>query len=229
MKHTLIFLHGGPGFKDYLKPYFEALTNNYNCIFYDQFYGPDVTLEKMLTQLDTIVNSSLGNITLIGHPWGAVLAVEYAAINQNKLSSLVIMSTGLNHKHWKDEFYKELDELGLKDVGLEQIFLTSDEFELGLPFLAKTEKTFSEETFNNISSSFLKNFNTTSLLSSIKIPILNIFGEKDIRFPTRVTKSFRSFNQNILDFEILDAGHFPFLKESGRIQIYKIFKSHLQH
>lgn len=42
MKTNLIFLHGGPGFKDYLKDYFVELSNDFECIFYDQSRGNTV-------------------------------------------------------------------------------------------------------------------------------------------------------------------------------------------
>ncbi len=80
----------------------------------------------MLLQLDEIVNSLSGKIILLGHSWGAVLATEYAGRNQSKLSGLVIMSTGLSDMHWKDEYNRELKDLGLENAEPEQIFLTPE-------------------------------------------------------------------------------------------------------
>ena len=57
-----------------------------------------------------------------------------------------------------------------------------------------------------------------------KIPVLNIFGEKDVRFSPRVAKTFKNFNDNIQDFQIPDVGHFPFLKDVGRLEIYEILR-----
>ena len=45
-KHTIIFLHGGPGFKDYLKPYFNPLDSEFKCVFYDQKRGSEVGIEE---------------------------------------------------------------------------------------------------------------------------------------------------------------------------------------
>lgn len=134
------------------------------------------------------------------------------------------MSTGLCDKHWKDEYYKELEDLGLENAGPEQIFLTPEEVELGETILDKSWDTFSEETFYSIKQSYLEKYDVTPLLKLVKIPIINIYGEKDVRFPARVSKTFSSFNSGMVDFQISNAGHFPFLLSSGRMQIYKILK-----
>lgn len=228
MKTTLIFLHGGPGFKDYLEPFFKDLKSVFNCVFYDQVRGPDVKIEDMLTQLDHLIDSIPGKIIIVGHSWGAILATEYAAKNQSKLSGLVLMSTGLNNFQWKEEYHKELETLGLNDAGPERIFLTASEFKVGASFLSDSWETFSEETFNSINSSYLEKFDALSILNALKIPVLNIFGEKDVRFSPRVAKTFKNFNDNIQDFQIPDVGHFPFLKDVGRLEIYEILKNSLQ-
>jgi pimeloyl-ACP methyl ester carboxylesterase len=224
MKTTIIFLHGGPGFQDYLKPFFKDLEDDFQCIFYDQVSGPEIKIENMLIQLDEIVSSVSGKIILLRHSWGAVLATEYAGRNQSKLSGLVIISTGLSHKHWKDEYYKELENFGLQNAVPEQIFLTPEEVELGETILDKSWETFSEVTFNSIKQSYLENYDVTPLLKLLKIPVISIFGEKDVRFPARVSKTFRSFKSDIIDFQILNAGHFPFLRDAGRKQIHKILR-----
>jgi pimeloyl-ACP methyl ester carboxylesterase len=224
MKPTIIFLHGGPGFQDYLKPFFEELRDHFECIFYDQVRGPGIRIEDMLSQLDVIVGSATGKVILLGHSWGAILATEYAGRNQSKLAGLVLMSTGLNHQHWKDEYHKELVNLELNDAGPEQIFLTPEELKDGVAFLNSSWLTFSEETFTSINKSYLETYDVTPFLRVLKIPIINIFGEKDVRFPNRVAKSFRLIKSDIVDFQISNVGHFPFLQDIGKEQIFKILK-----
>lgn len=226
MKSTLIFLHGGPGFQDYLKPFFTSLEDKFNCVFYDQVRGSQTQLEDMLSQLDELVRSLPGKKVLVGHSWGAILATEYAAREQSKLAGLVLISTGLNHKHWKDEYRKELANLGLEDAGPEQIFLAPDEVKKGASFLEQSWQTFSGETFDSINDSYLSNYDVTEKIGTIQIPIINIFGELDVRFPTRITKTFRNYNSKINDFQISKAGHFPFLRTAGRDQIYKILENY---
>jgi pimeloyl-ACP methyl ester carboxylesterase len=220
-KPTLIFLHGGPGFKDYLRPYFHQLDKSFKTIFYDQIQSSNVNLDELISQLDQIVDEQEGRIILVGHSWGGVLATEYSIRNQEKLSGLVIMSTGLNFYQWKTEFYNEKKRLGLLDANPEEVLLASDERKIGVPFLTSTEMTFSGETFDSLFELYLKTFDLTTSLQTLKLPILNIYGEKDIRFPRRVGKSFKSFNDKITDLEVAGAGHFPFLNGERRNIIHE--------
>lgn len=218
MKKTLIFIHGGPGFKDYLEEYFRVLQSDFNCLFYDQLRGSDITVESLFKQLDTLIHQQDSPITLIGHSWGGVLATYYASKAPDKITGLVLMSTGLSSIHWYDEYYKELDDLDLNDGTMEDIFLAPDELEIGKAILKFGDKTFCKKTFGSLEP-FLKEYNLTQDFKNLDLPILSISGEKDIRFPRRVAQEIKTLNSNIVDIEIKGAGHFPFLKEEGKAQI----------
>jgi proline iminopeptidase len=222
MYPTLIFLHGGPGFRDYLRPYFSSLEDRFKCVFFDQTRGASVEIHHLLEQLDGIVNAESGKVVLIGHSWGGVLGTEYASRYEEKLAGLVLISTGLKASQWKEEFRLELKNLSLEDAPPEKIFLIPAEEELGRPLLDSTWSSFSGETFDNLNATYLSNYDLTLKIAHIKIPILNIFGENDVRFPTRVTKTFRTLNDRIVDCEISKAGHFPFLLDSNKKKIIKL-------
>jgi pimeloyl-ACP methyl ester carboxylesterase len=224
VKINLIFLHGGPGFKDYLKDYFVELSNDFECIFYDQSRGNTIGIDDLILQLDEIILKLVGKVVLVGHSWGGVLAVEYATRFQERVHGLVLMSTGLTSKHWYDEYYKEQEVLGLNEAPMEEIFLAEDEQVIGKPLLEFGEKTWSEETFISLDDSYLRKYDLIQSFSELKIPIINVFGEKDVRFPRRVTSSFKNYNQGVIELEIKGAGHFPFLKENGKNKIHTIIK-----
>lgn len=217
-KRSIIFLHGGPGFKNYLKPYLSGLESDFNCTFYDQKRGAKVNVDDLVLELDKIVESQNDRPILLGHSWGGVLATEYAKRFKSKVSGLVLMSTGLNAKQWV-QWNKELDDLGLGDAPTEKLFLTLIELENGKKLLDETMKSFSSETFDSIFEIYLKKYDLLNDLTSINVPILNIFGEKDLRFSRNVTKAFRNYNKSIIDIEIKNAGHFPFLEKGNRESI----------
>lgn len=219
MKSTLIFLHGGPGFRDYLRPYFAQLEKSFECIFYDQIRGPSITIHDQENELDSLVQKSASQVVLVGHSWGGVLATHYAATHEDKLAGLVLISTGLSAKQWRDDFRAELVNLGLADSPLEEIFLTPDERELGKTLLEATGESFSEETFDSLFTTYLSNYDLTESFRSLRLPILNIFGEKDVRFPLRVAKSFQKLNGEVVELELPNAGHFPFLLAENRQKI----------
>ena len=224
MKTTFIFLHGGPGFRDYLRPYFSSLENKFRCVFFDQVRGDTITIDDQLAQLDQILCVEAGRIVLVGHSWGGVLAIAYASRWPGKLAGLVLISTGLNYSQWTAEFRAELKALNLEDASPEEIFLTPAEQDLGRPLLDSTWASFSSETFESLSSSFLQSYDLVTPFSKLKMPILNIFGSKDVRFPTRVTGTFRTYNDQVVDFEIPSAGHFPFVLQANRDKIVEMIE-----
>ncbi len=216
-KQTIIFLHGGPGFSDYLKPYLFDLNKDFKCIFYDQARGEKIVVKDLLTELDSIVSKESKPI-LLGHSWGGVLAVEYAKNNMSKIGGLVLMSTGLSSAQWM-QYRDELDAIGLGDAPPEKIFLTPIELVEGKKLLDKTWETFSEATFDSLNKTYLEKYNLLSSLSGFSFPILNVFGEKDLRFSQNVTKSFKKYNSSVMDLEVPNAGHFPFLDMTNREKI----------
>ncbi len=226
MKKTIIFLHGGPGFKDYLAPYFKELDNDFKLVFYDQLQASHLRVEDLIHQLDQIVDEQTDKPILLGHSWGGVLATQYTLEKQKKLSGLVLLCTGLSSSQWT-QYHDELEEMGLEDAPAEKIFLTQDELKIGKPFLNKVMESFSSETFDSLADTYLDNYDLLSQISKIKIPILNIFGEKDLRFSIKVTTKFKEYNSHIKDIKILNTGHFPFLTSEGRTKISKSLKYYL--
>ena len=124
---NIVFLHGGPGFSNYLEPFFKNIDPSVNAIFYDQLKGEAVSIDGLVDQLDSYINSLEGLKYIVGHSWGATLGLEYMTRFEEKISGLVLMSSGLNFNHWKIEFDLEKERRGLTSVPPEMIFLAEDE------------------------------------------------------------------------------------------------------
>jgi pimeloyl-ACP methyl ester carboxylesterase len=103
---TLLWLHGGPGGAERpLLRYFNgALENHFVVAYWDQrgagrSFDPqadprNLTVERHLADLDVIVDhlrQTLGRdkIVLMGHSWGAALALLYAHANPDKVSAFI--------------------------------------------------------------------------------------------------------------------------------------------
>jgi len=98
----MIVLHGGPDFDiSYLLPELDRLSDKFHLIYYDQrgrgrsadhVKPEDVTLKSELTDLDEVrEHFHLDKVVLLGHSWGAVLALEYALRHPERVSRLVLM------------------------------------------------------------------------------------------------------------------------------------------
>jgi proline iminopeptidase len=99
----IVVLHGGPDFDHaYFLPDLDRLADGYRLIYYDQrgrgksaeHVGPDdVSLASDIDDLDAVrQHFHLESMTLLGHSWGAVLALEYAIRHPDVVSRLILMN-----------------------------------------------------------------------------------------------------------------------------------------
>jgi proline iminopeptidase len=99
----VIVLHGGPDFDHgYLLPDLDRLADAYRLIYYDQrgrgrsaegVEPEEVTLSSDVEDLDKVRKQyRLEASALLGHSWGAVLALEYALRYPSRVSHLVLMN-----------------------------------------------------------------------------------------------------------------------------------------
>jgi proline iminopeptidase len=99
----LIVLHGGPDFDHtYLLPDFDRLADAFRLIYYDQrgrgksaegVRAEDVTMTSEVDDLDKVrQHFQLASTAILGHSWGAVLALEYALRHPDRVSQLILMN-----------------------------------------------------------------------------------------------------------------------------------------
>ena len=100
----LMIVHGGPGAShDYFLPYLLPLARHYRLVFIDERGSgqsqklEDVsayTVENMVEDVEAVRRAlNLGQIGLLGHSYGGVLAQAYALKYQKNLSHLILGST----------------------------------------------------------------------------------------------------------------------------------------
>ena len=101
--NPLIVVHGGPGLtKDYLLPQMAQLAKNNEVVFYDQRGGGkssgtimtgNITVESFVEDLEALrLALGYGKVSILGHSWGALLAMHYAIEHPGNLDNLVLMN-----------------------------------------------------------------------------------------------------------------------------------------
>jgi proline iminopeptidase len=99
----VIVLHGGPDFDTaYLLPELDRLADAFRLIYYDQrgrgksadgVQPEDVTLASDIGDIDGVrEHFHLQSVALLGHSWGAVLALEYALQHPERVSHMILMN-----------------------------------------------------------------------------------------------------------------------------------------
>jgi proline iminopeptidase len=100
----IIILHGGPDFDHaYLLPDLDRLSDSFRLIYYDQrgrgksadhVQSGDVSIQSEIADLDSVRKYfQLKSVAILGHSWGALLALEYAIRHPICMSKLIIMNT----------------------------------------------------------------------------------------------------------------------------------------
>jgi proline iminopeptidase len=88
----VVLLHGGPGLWDYFGSLAELLADTYTVVRFDQrgcgrssAYDGPFTIAQAVDDMDQVRAAfGLGRWAVLGHSWGAELAVRYAARHLNR-------------------------------------------------------------------------------------------------------------------------------------------------
>ena len=100
----IIVVHGGPDFDHhYLLPEMDRLADSFRLIYYDQrgrgrsadgVQPDDVSIRSEVEDLDRVRGHfGLEQVAVLGHSWGGLLAMEYAARHTDRVSHLSLMNT----------------------------------------------------------------------------------------------------------------------------------------
>lgn len=221
-KTNLIFLHGGPGYPDYLAEFFDGhFPKNFGLTFYDQARGPHVDILTLTEQLHEFVLSKENSVYLIGHSWGGALALEYVRKNESLVKGIILMDACVLKAHCFEEFETEMRIRNIKSDDIESIFFTNAEKPSGRKLLTHIDPLFDQNLFEKFEKDYLSTLDLRDILASTQLPILNLYGSEDVRIPASALSKLGELNPRISSMPILGAGHFPFLLSENRTLIVK--------
>lgn len=245
----ILVVHGGPGLDHgYLRPGLDPLSEAGRLIYYDQrSVGKSgdqpsphsVNLDRALADIEAL-RKGLGihKMHLVGHSWGAILAMLYAARNPDQVFSLVLMTPSpptysgmLQLEAMKRARRSKEDDQALSAL------VESEPYLLGEPeainqFMnrwfrvylspSSTPDTLAFKLHPNTAKNWaqvnrfmirqLGHYDFLPDAADIEVPTLLIQGEEDV-LPTIV---YQRLHRNIPNAEhvlIPNSGHFPFLEQ----------------
>lgn len=109
----ILVLHGGPGFfSDYLIPSFSELKN-YQLIFYDQRGSgktdfpkdtTSITISNFVDDIEEVRKEfKLEKLTILGHSWGALLALNYAQKHPERLKRMILIAPAPSNSEYYEK------------------------------------------------------------------------------------------------------------------------------
>jgi pimeloyl-ACP methyl ester carboxylesterase len=109
-----VLLHGGPGVAGYLKPLALELSGSFRVLepFQRRSGGEPLSVATHVGDLDELLLRHCGDEQplLVGHSWGAMLALAYAAKNPRRVRSLVLIGCGTFDKRARARMNEVLKE-----------------------------------------------------------------------------------------------------------------------
>jgi proline iminopeptidase len=116
----LFVLHGSSGSHSYFLPYMEALSDEYQLFFYDRrgtglsdghLDLTAISIDQFVEDLEALrVAFGFEKISLMGHSWGAIIALAYALKYQAHLDHLILVDSTPVVNKFLIEFSKTLEQ-----------------------------------------------------------------------------------------------------------------------
>ena len=242
----VVVLHGGPGFGfHYLEPYLSFLTQKFKLIFFDQRgcgaskggEASEITFDALVDDIDIVRKElKLERINLLGHSFGALLALEYAKRYPDHCGALVLVSAApmkssllparndFSRLSFEEQVrFKEIMKSGefeKEDPQAVSYVLTcffkmsmgdgdkAQEIDLGLD-RDRVHKMFSVMSALH---PFLASYDITPRLESLHSPVLIIHGEKD-PVGEASPMALHDLIPNSIFIIYNDAGHYSFAEK----------------
>lgn len=243
----ILIIHGGPVLdQSYMTGHFDELAKNYRLIFYDQracgksaaqVDSSSMTIQTFVNDIEGIRKKfELDKIHVLGHSWGGLLAVKYAAAFPEHTQSLILSNpvppiTAV----WQEE-EKELskrsspydsvqraqimqsEEMKNKQVGainklMKLAFKTqfADTTMLDQLTIALPEDYFARSAAFQHMGPELFSYDLTNELQAIKCPALVMYGD----YEPAAKLSGPLYKEKLTGSELVTiskSGHFPFIE-----------------
>ena len=244
----IIVVHGGPGLDhEYLQPGLDALATRNTLVYYDQratgrsianLDADAIDLEAFVEDIDAL-RQALGfeRVSVLGHSFGALLAIDYALRYGENLRALILMNPtepGSRYREQATQRRRELttaeDSASLAELRASEGFVAGDAATLSEVYRIMFRPTLKDpdrvqELDLDLAASTAKNgrevarllgtgmgeLDWWSRLAEVEAPTLVLHGRFDL--PPMEMSIALAEALPVGSFQSLDSGHFPYLED----------------
>jgi len=230
---SVIAIHGGPGMDcSYFHPYLDDLQNHYHTRFLDLVGCSVPGFFEQITSLIEILPSR--RVVLLGHSFGAALAVDYISQNPGKIRAGVLIAP-IYDTGWIEIFNSRFgareesltlqiasEHFPTEDAAFREstkayvdLYFHEDYLDMGLRVLDGVR--YDKKVYERVRSDYTNSLDLRRQLELLPIPALFIAGENDQIVPAAyVAAGARRAPQSSLQI-IPKAGHFPFVEKPKQV------------
>jgi pimeloyl-ACP methyl ester carboxylesterase len=248
---SVVVLHGGPGAPGYMAPVARGLADAF-CVFepFQRGSGDEpLTVARHVADLHEWVASCCGGArpALVGHSWGAMLALAYAAAHPGCAAALVLVGCGtfdlaardrlraIREERMDDDLRRRIARLPeefpdpderLRVIGeltqsLDSYDLVSTEGEMQACDARAHHETWQDMVRLQAEGVYPAAF------AAIEAPVLMLHGAVDPH-PGRMIRA--SLEPHLLQLEYVEwerCGHYPWLERAVREEFFAVLRSWL--
>ena len=250
---TLILLHGGPGAAGYMAPVARRLADRFQVVEPLQRKGdPDapLTVARHIADLQAVIDtvSPSEKPILIGHSWGAMLSLAWAAEHPDRAAGLVLIGCGtfepasrermeaIRRRRLRRHVFKRLQariaalddpDERLKVQG--KLMMQVDSHRLGHvdDEVVYYDALGHEQTWRDMVR-LLKAGVFPPAFRAIRVPVLMLHGTDDPHPGTMIRDTLKTCLPQLVYHEWTHCGHYPWLEKDVGENFYVVLRDRLR-
>ena len=248
----VILIHGGPGAPGSMAPVARVLGESFRVLepFQRASGGERLTVARHIADLDEVVQSqhSIPGPALVGHSWGAMLALAYAAEHPEAVRAIALIGCGtfdatsrarmkfLLDQRFTPKLRRQMEELREEFPDPNQRLKAMGEFYLPLYSydLASTNTETGEgdarghdETWQDMMQLQEAGIYPAAF-RAIKVPVLMMHGAADPHPGKMIRDSLSPFLPQLEYHEWRHCGHYPWLERAVRGEFFAMLRDWLR-
>lgn len=242
-------LHGGPAAIGQAAPIAEGLSQDFRAIEpFQRGSGIEpLTVDCHIKDLDYLIDSKIDTQKpfIIGHSWGAMLALAYASSHPDKVHALILVGCGTFNIESRNRMNKVLSErLGEETQKLLNNFeskypdpikrlhvrfdLINKAYDFS-PLETTNYESITEsydikahtETWNDMIR-LQENGTYPNAFSIIKVPVLMLHGSYDPHPGSMIYDSLKPYIKNMEYIELDKCGHYPWKEKYAKSKFFSL-------
>ena len=248
----VLLLHGGPGAPGYMKPVAEALAGRFRVLEPFQRGSGDepLTVARHVQDLQDVIEAYCGGEQplLVGHSWGAMLALVWAAEHPAAAKAIVLVGCGtfdaasreqmevIRQQRMDEAFRKRLEQVPRKYPnpntrlavlgGLYQQLDSVDLIEVK-NHLHECDAKAHEQTWADIVR-LQKEGVYPQAFAAIRCPVLMLHGDEDPHPGPMIRESLTAFLPQLEYVSWPNCGHYPWLEKATYAEFSKTLTNWLE-